>query len=165
MRIEQAARSDREFLGLTSGLRDLDAATGGWQPGNLVVLAARPVIGNSSVALNFATHAAFAEGAAVLFCSLEMSTSETVQRYLSTETNIPGRRAPMTASRRGVGVAADRPRRAVPARPRGGRRGLADCRGCACSARAGHVTADPGWTARFARQPAQDEPPRRVWDA
>jgi replicative DNA helicase len=89
VRIEQAARSDREFLGLTSGLRDLDAVTGGWQPGNLVVLAARPGMGKSSMALNFATHAAFAEGAAVLFCSLEMSTSETVQRYLSTETNIP----------------------------------------------------------------------------
>ena len=45
-------------------------------------------MGKSSVALNFATHAAFKERAAVLFCSLEMSTSETVQRHLATETNI-----------------------------------------------------------------------------
>jgi replicative DNA helicase len=87
-RIHEASRSDREYLGLTSGLRDLDELTGGWQPGNLTVLASRPGMGKSSVALNFATHAAFKERAAVLFCSLEMSNSETVQRHLATETNI-----------------------------------------------------------------------------
>ena len=87
-RIEQASASDRDFIGLTSGLLTLDELTGGWQPGNLIVLAARPGMGKSSAALNFATHAAFHENAPVLFCSLEMSTSETVQRYLSTETHI-----------------------------------------------------------------------------
>ena len=87
-RIEEASQSDREFLGLTSGLTSLDELTGGWQPGNLTVLASRPGMGKSSVALNFASHAAFQEHAAVLFCSLEMSTSETVQRHLSTETSI-----------------------------------------------------------------------------
>ena len=87
-RIEEASRSDREYLGLTSGLAALDDLTGGWQPGNLTVLASRPGMGKSSVALSFGSHAAFKEGAAVLFCSLEMSTSETVQRHLSTETHI-----------------------------------------------------------------------------
>ena len=87
-RILEASQSDREYLGLTSGLSALDELTGGWQPGNLTVLASRPGMGKSSVALNFASHAAFTERAAVLFCSLEMSTSETVQRHLSTETNI-----------------------------------------------------------------------------
>jgi replicative DNA helicase len=88
VRIEQAAKSERDYIGLTCGLGALDAVTGGWQPGNLIVLASRPGMGKSSVALNFATHAAFKEDAAVLFCSLEMSTSETVQRYLSTETGL-----------------------------------------------------------------------------
>ena len=87
-RIREASHSDRDHLGLTSGLASLDELTGGWQPGNLTVLASRPGMGKSSVALNFASHAAFQERAAVLFCSLEMSTSETVQRHLSTETHI-----------------------------------------------------------------------------
>jgi replicative DNA helicase len=55
-RIHEASQSDREYLGLTSGLRDLDELTNGWQPGNLTVLASRPGMGKSSVALNFATH-------------------------------------------------------------------------------------------------------------
>ena len=88
-RIEEASRSDRDVLGMTSGLKTLDSVTGGWHPANLIVLAGRPGMGKSSVALNFATHVAFAENRPVLFCSIEMSTSETVQRYLSTETNIP----------------------------------------------------------------------------
>ena len=87
-RIQEASQSEREYLGLTSGLPSLDELTGGWQAGNLTVLASRPGMGKSSVALNFASHAAFNETAAVLFCSLEMSTSETVQRHLSTETHI-----------------------------------------------------------------------------
>jgi len=91
-RIREASRSDREYLGLTSGLRTLDDITGGWQPGNLIVMAARPGMGKSSVALNFASHAARDEQAAVLFCSLEMSTSETVQRHLATETQITTQR-------------------------------------------------------------------------
>jgi replicative DNA helicase len=44
-RIHEASHSDREYLGLTSGLRDLDELTGGWQPGNLTVLASRPGMG------------------------------------------------------------------------------------------------------------------------
>jgi replicative DNA helicase len=87
-RIEQASRSDRDILGLTSGLPTLDAVTGGWHDANLIVLAGRPGMGKSSVALSFASHAAFDEQRPVLFCSIEMSTSETVQRFLSSETSI-----------------------------------------------------------------------------
>ena len=87
-RIEEASKSERDYIGLTSGLKALDDVTGGWQAGNLIVLASRPGMGKSSIALNFATHAAFKEDATVLFCSLEMSTSESAQRYLSTETSL-----------------------------------------------------------------------------
>ena len=87
-RIEQASRSERDILGLTSGLAALDRVTGGWHDANLIVLAARPGMGKSSVALSFASHAAFEEQRPVLFCSIEMSTSETVQRFLSSETSI-----------------------------------------------------------------------------
>jgi len=91
-RLEQAAKDRREVPGVATGLRDLDQLLGGLQDGRLYVLAARPAMGKSLVALQFARHAAIRERQRVLFASLEMSESETAQRHLAAETGVdPGR--------------------------------------------------------------------------
>jgi replicative DNA helicase len=68
-------RSRREVCdpGISSGLRDLDRLTGGFRPGNLVIVAARPGLGKTSLCLNIAAHAALRLGKRVAIFSLEMS--------------------------------------------------------------------------------------------
>lgn len=87
-RLQEAGRSDRAVVGLTTGFDRLDATIGGLQSGNLIVLAARPSIGKTSLALNIAEHVAFHEQRPVVVASLEMSESELVQRYLSGDARI-----------------------------------------------------------------------------
>jgi len=79
-------RGDR--TGLTSGFRDIDAMTTGFQPGNFVIIAARPGMGKTSFALNMAVAAAREAGAPVAFFSLEMSNSELIQRLICAEARI-----------------------------------------------------------------------------
>jgi len=68
--------------GITTGLNDLDAITGGWRKGNFVVLAAGPGIGKTSFALHFALTAAKA-GYWVNFFSLEMHRTDLAKIMLS----------------------------------------------------------------------------------
>lgn len=79
-------RGDR--TGLTAGFRDVDAMTTGFQPGNFVIVAARPGMGKTSFALNMAVAAAREEGAPIAFFSLEMSNSELIQRLICAEARI-----------------------------------------------------------------------------
>ena len=74
--------------GLTSGFRDIDAMTTGFQPGNFVIVAARPGMGKTSFALNMAVAAARVDGAPVAFFSLEMSNNELIQRLICSEARI-----------------------------------------------------------------------------
>jgi replicative DNA helicase len=74
--------------GIRTGLHDLDALTGGFQPGQLVVVAARPGMGKSVLGLQFAREAAIRGGHAVGVFSLEMSQVEIGLRVLSAETRI-----------------------------------------------------------------------------
>jgi replicative DNA helicase len=76
------------YAGLLTGFPALDAITGGLEPGQLVILAARPSVGKSALATNIAYHVA-AAGTPVLFCTLEMSRREIAMRVLSTVTRIP----------------------------------------------------------------------------
>ena len=82
-RLERASRAERALPGLTTGIPDLDDLLGGLQNGRLYVLAARPGMGKSLLALQLARHAATVEGARALFASLEMSDGETAQRHLA----------------------------------------------------------------------------------
>jgi replicative DNA helicase len=79
-------RGDR--TGLTSGFRDVDAMTTGFQPGNFVIIAGRPGMGKSSFALNMAVSAARVESGPIAFFSLEMSNSELIQRLICAEARI-----------------------------------------------------------------------------
>lgn len=91
-RLEEAAKSDRDIPGLTTGFDELDRMLGGFQPGNLIILAARPAMGKTAMAMNWAEHIAFSERAPVLFASLEMSETEVVQRHLSAHARISTQR-------------------------------------------------------------------------
>lgn len=71
-----------ERTGLTSGFRDIDEMTSGFQPGNFVIVAARPGMGKTSFALNMAVAAAEETGEPVAFFSLEMSNNELIQRLI-----------------------------------------------------------------------------------
>jgi replicative DNA helicase len=80
------SRGDR--TGLTAGFRDIDEMTTGFQPGNFIILAARPGMGKTSFALNMAVAAAREETDPVAFFSLEMSNDELVQRLICAEAHI-----------------------------------------------------------------------------
>jgi replicative DNA helicase len=72
------------LLGHPSGLADLDRLTGGFQPGQLIIIAARPGVGKSAFALQLARHMAESTGMAVPFLSYEMGASELTMRMLAT---------------------------------------------------------------------------------
>ncbi|MBV8374031.1 MAG: AAA family ATPase, partial [Candidatus Eremiobacteraeota bacterium] len=80
------ARGNR--TGLTSGYLRIDEMTGGFQPGNFVIIAARPGMGKTSFALNMAVAAARDEGLPIAFFSLEMSNDELIQRLICSEARI-----------------------------------------------------------------------------
>lgn len=79
-------RGDR--TGLTSGFRDVDQMTTGFQAGNFVIVAARPGMGKTSFALNMAVAAAREGEGPIAFFSLEMSNSELIQRLICSEARI-----------------------------------------------------------------------------
>lgn len=80
------------LLGVNTGFKDLDDMTSGFHKGNLIILAARPSMGKTALALNIAANAAQKFGKWVVFFSLEMSREELGFRLLSTESAINGKR-------------------------------------------------------------------------
>jgi replicative DNA helicase len=86
--IEAAGRGDTGS-GVPTGFVDLDRLLTGLQPGQLIVVAARPGLGKSTVSMDFARHAAIRAGMASAIFSLEMSKVEMVLRLLSAESRIP----------------------------------------------------------------------------
>ena len=80
------ARGNR--TGLTSGFQKIDEMTGGFQPGNFIIIAARPGMGKTSFALNMAVAAAREEESPIAFFSLEMSNEELISRLICTEARI-----------------------------------------------------------------------------
>ncbi|HET7677418.1 MAG TPA: replicative DNA helicase [Candidatus Limnocylindrales bacterium] len=81
-----------EVSGVRTGFKDLDQLTTGLQKSDLVIIAARPSIGKTSLALNIAEHAAVKEGKTVGVFSLEMSKEQLVLRLLSSVANIDSQR-------------------------------------------------------------------------
>jgi len=91
-RLDYLHQHKGEISGIRTGFADLDAMTTGLQKSDLVILAARPSIGKTSLALNFAEHAAVREGKTVGVFSLEMSKEQLVLRLLSSVANIDSQR-------------------------------------------------------------------------
>ena len=86
-RIETLHRSGKTVTGVPSGFVDLDEMTSGFQKSELIIVAARPSMGKTSLCLNIATHAAL-ENIGVAVFSLEMSKDSLVQRMLCAEARV-----------------------------------------------------------------------------
>ena len=76
--------------GVPSGFKDLDHKLSGFQPSDLIILAARPSVGKTSLALDFARNAAVKSGIPVAIFSLEMSKEQLVDRMLSAQSQVDG---------------------------------------------------------------------------
>ncbi|MDR3231668.1 MAG: replicative DNA helicase [Synergistaceae bacterium] len=85
---EQYRRSGSKVSGFDSGFVDLDVLTGGFQPGSLNIVAARPSMGKTAFALNIAQFGGGKAGSSILIFSLEMSSDQLVQRMLGSEAQI-----------------------------------------------------------------------------
>ncbi|HEX5192174.1 MAG TPA: replicative DNA helicase [Solirubrobacteraceae bacterium] len=100
-KLHRLSTSKTSLTGTPSGFKDIDEMTGGFQPGNLVVLAARPSMGKSALVANIAENASL-QGHAVALFSLEMSESELAQRFIASQAKIHGedlRRGKVAASK------------------------------------------------------------------
>ncbi len=86
--IDELHRSNRKITGLATGYVDLDEMMTGLQPNDLIIIAARPSIGKTSLALNIAQHVGIHGQKGVGFFSLEMSKQQLVLRMLATEARI-----------------------------------------------------------------------------
>ncbi|MFM8235543.1 MAG: DnaB-like helicase C-terminal domain-containing protein, partial [Actinomycetota bacterium] len=74
--------------GIKTGFKDLDVLTNGFHPGNMIVIAARPAVGKSTLGLDIARNAAIHNGECSVIFSLEMSRSEITMRMLSAEARV-----------------------------------------------------------------------------
>jgi len=88
-KLHQLSIAKTPLTGTPSGFKDIDEITGGFQPGNLIVIAARPSMGKSALVVNIAENAAL-KGHAVALFSLEMSESELAQRFVASQARIRG---------------------------------------------------------------------------
>ena len=87
MLIKASKRSDG-LSGISTGFTDLDKMTSGWQPSDLVILAARPAMGKTAFALSMAKNIAIDQGIPLAFFSLEMSNVQLMNRVISNVTEI-----------------------------------------------------------------------------
>jgi replicative DNA helicase len=90
--IEQLYREHGQRTGLTSGYGDIDQFTAGLHPGNFIILAARPAMGKTSMALNMAAAAAKESERPIAIFSLEMTNDELVSRLICAESRVDAQR-------------------------------------------------------------------------
>lgn len=86
--IEQAAKTQGNVTGISTGFSDLDFYTAGFHPSELILIAARPAMGKTAFALNIALHAATRLKKSVALFSLEMSKEQLMLRLLAMESNV-----------------------------------------------------------------------------
>lgn len=82
-RIDELFKSDSDITGLSTGLQELDGRTSGWQSGEMIILAARPSMGKTALALNFIESAIMTDDRPALVFSMEMPADSLVMRMLS----------------------------------------------------------------------------------
>lgn len=87
-KIEAASRTKGNVTGVATGFRDLDYQTSGFQPSDLILVAARPSMGKTAFVLNIAGYMAFRNNVTVAIFSLEMSKEQLVNRLLSMESGV-----------------------------------------------------------------------------
>jgi replicative DNA helicase len=89
-RLEKRITGELKETGTLTGFRDLDEKTGGFQPSNLIILAARPSVGKSAFVANVAENVAVKQDKSVAFFSLEMSETELSQRFIASHSMVNG---------------------------------------------------------------------------
>lgn len=89
-RLEMLSEGKIEMTGTPTGYKDLDEMTGGFQPSNLIIVAARPSVGKSAFVANVAEHVAVNSKRSVAFFSLEMSEIELSQRFIASQAKVYG---------------------------------------------------------------------------
>jgi replicative DNA helicase len=87
--IKEAGEKPDNLSGVPSGFTNLDRLTSGWQPSDLVIIAARPSMGKTAFVLSMARNMAVEHSRSVAFFSLEMSSIQLVNRLIVSETGIP----------------------------------------------------------------------------
>lgn len=87
-RLDELHKDKGTVRGIPTGYKDLDAKLAGFQRSDLIILAARPSMGKTALALNFAQNVAVDSGFAVLMFSLEMSKEQLVDRLLASEAGV-----------------------------------------------------------------------------
>jgi replicative DNA helicase len=87
--IEAAKHKDGSMTGVPTGFAELDELTNGLHPGQMIIVAARPALGKSTLALDFARAAAIKHDMPTIFFSLEMGRSEIAMRLLAAEASVP----------------------------------------------------------------------------
>ncbi len=87
--IEASSHRSDGLTGVPTGFADLDALTNGLHPGQMIVIAARPAVGKSTMGLDIARSASIRHSLASVIFSLEMSRTEITMRLLSAEARIP----------------------------------------------------------------------------
>lgn len=87
-KLEELAKNKKIVTGLETGFYDFDKITTGFQPGELIILAARPGMGKTALALNMATYAAKSTEKAVAIFNMEMPAEQLVNRIISAEGGI-----------------------------------------------------------------------------
>lgn len=88
LKLESVIGNPGGVTGVPSGFADLDNLTAGFQPSDLIILAARPAMGKTALALNFVANAAILAKKYVAFFSLEMSSEQLMQRLLSMSSKV-----------------------------------------------------------------------------
>ncbi|MBC7255489.1 MAG: replicative DNA helicase [Chloroflexi bacterium] len=91
-RIEFLVEHRDQTLGVPTGFADLDRLLGGLQPSDLIIIAARPSMGKTSLAVSIAMNAALKHNAVVAIFTLEMAAEQLVQRMISGQTGIDSQR-------------------------------------------------------------------------
>ena len=91
-KIEYLFANKGNLTGVASHFKELDRITSGWQPSDLIIIAARPSMGKTALVLNMAQNAAVKSGATVALFSLEMSKEQLVQRMLCSEAMVDQQR-------------------------------------------------------------------------
>ncbi|MBI4171379.1 MAG: replicative DNA helicase, partial [Actinobacteria bacterium] len=91
-RITQLYEAGADVTGCPTGFRELDKLTSGFQPGNLIILAARPSMGKSALGLCMAANLAIRHEIPVALFTLEMSSSEVTQRLMCSEAKVESQR-------------------------------------------------------------------------
>ena len=86
--IEKLFHKEERFLGVPTGFMDFDVMTSGLQPGNFIIIAARPSMGKTTLVLNIAQNIALEQTRPVAIFSLEMPAQDIVMRMLSAESQI-----------------------------------------------------------------------------